>query len=61
MEKTIEEIAKKILKLETLDARNSDRLDFIELPVWDIKEALEAAYKAGEAEGFEAGKRYERI
>lgn len=45
--KAAAEIAERILNLETLEARNSDRLDFHELGVWEIKEALEAAYEAG--------------
>ncbi len=40
-------IATTILDLETLDTRKSDRLDFQELAVWQIKKALEAAYAAG--------------
>ena len=43
----IEHIAATVLSLETLEARNRDRLDFHELAVWQIKEALEAAYLAG--------------
>jgi len=34
----------------TLDARNSDRLDFHECAVWALKEALTAAYLAGAAQ-----------
>ena len=45
---TIAEIAKKFLKIETLEVRHSDRLDFHEVSVWGIKAALEAAYKAGQ-------------
>ena len=41
-------IATTILDVETLDTRNSDRLDFHELSVWGIKAALEAAYAAGQ-------------
>ena len=41
-------IATTILDLETLDTRNSDRLDFHELSVWQIKKALEAAFAAGQ-------------
>ena len=41
-------IATTILDLETLEARNSDRLDFHELSVWQIKKALEAAFTAGQ-------------
>lgn len=43
----LDQIAKTILSLETLTTRNSDSLDFHELAVWQIKEALESAYKAG--------------
>lgn len=46
-QQAIDDIACQILKLETLDTRNSDELDFHELAVWQIKEALQAAYKAG--------------
>jgi hypothetical protein len=31
----------------TLTTRNSDRLDFKEVAVWQVREALEAAYEAG--------------
>lgn len=41
-------IAQEILDLETLEARNSDHLDFKEQSVWAIKKALEEAYKAGQ-------------
>ena len=47
-DQALTEIATKILDLETLDTRNSDRLDFHELSVWGIKAALEAAYAAGQ-------------
>jgi hypothetical protein len=42
----IEEIAKK-LGLETLEERKRDCLDFYDLHVTSIKDALEAAYEAG--------------
>jgi len=41
------EIAKKHLSLDTLDSRKSDRLDFHDLAVWSIEQALEAAFQAG--------------
>ena len=47
MEKEIARIAKETLRIETLERRNSDSLDFYDCSVWGIKEALEAAYKAG--------------
>ena len=43
----IEEIALKKLNIRTLETRNSDSLDFYDLSVASIKEALEAAFKAG--------------
>ncbi len=48
MDKTLEKIAKEILWIETLETRSSDSLDFHEVSVWGLKEALEAAYKAGQ-------------
>ena len=35
--------------VETLETRNSDRLDFHDVAVWAIRAALEAAYAAGVA------------
>ncbi|HEY3325048.1 MAG TPA: hypothetical protein VGP72_31635 [Planctomycetota bacterium] len=48
MAKEIAKIARETLRLETLEARNSDRLDFHEQAVWSIKDALVAAYRAGQ-------------
>jgi len=45
---TLDHIAQTLLGLETLDTRNSDRLDFHDLAVWNIKAALQAAFKAGQ-------------
>ena len=42
------EISKR-LGFETLETRNSDDLDFQQVAVWRMKEALEAAYAAGKA------------
>jgi hypothetical protein len=47
-DQALTEIATKILDIETLDTRKSDRLDFHELSVWGVKAALEAAYAAGQ-------------
>ncbi len=46
--KPLEHIAQTLLGLETLDTRNSDRLDFHDLAVWNIKTALQAAFEAGQ-------------
>ena len=35
------------LFIETLETRNSDRMDFHEVSVWGVKSALMAAYEAG--------------
>jgi hypothetical protein len=40
-------IAQKHLNIETLETRKSDRLDFHEVAVWTLRDALEAAFKAG--------------
>lgn len=44
---TIEKIACDVFRIETLEIRNSDRLDFHELAVWQIRKALEMAFEAG--------------
>lgn len=43
----LEKIARQHLHVETLETRSSDRLDFYDCAVWNIKAALEAAYLAG--------------
>ena len=43
------DIAKRHLRLETLDERRMDSLDFHEHGVLSIRDALEAAYRAGQA------------
>ena len=40
-------IAQKHLSVETLQTRNADSLDFHDTAVWCLKDALEAAFKAG--------------
>jgi len=49
--KILESIAQKHLDIETLQTRKSDSLDFHDIAVWNIKEALEAAFKAGAQAG----------
>ena len=43
----IAEIARVHLRVETLETRRSDSLDFYDCAVWTIRAALEAAYLAG--------------
>ena len=47
----IEAIARTHLRIETLQARGSDGLDFYDLGVCSVKAALEAAFLAGQSEG----------
>jgi len=48
---TISTIASEVLGITALEARHSDSLDFHDLSVWKIREALEAAHDAGRAAG----------
>lgn len=49
-------IAQNKLGIETLETRQSDRLDFHDVAVWCIRDALEAAFKAGVELGAAAPK-----
>lgn len=40
-------IAQEHLFIDTLETQNSDSLDFHDVSVWGVKEALIAAYQAG--------------
>jgi hypothetical protein len=44
LETLLERIALDHLFIETLETRNSDRLDFHEVSAWGVKSALMAAY-----------------
>ena len=43
-------IAQEHLFIDTLETRNSDSMDFHDVSVWSVKEALLAAYQAGLAD-----------
>jgi hypothetical protein len=45
------QIANEHLDIPTLETRRSDSLDFHDVAVWQVREALQAAYMAGVAEG----------
>ncbi len=47
IDQILEGIAKTELRIPTLQERKSDRLDFHEVGVWDLRRALAAAYEAG--------------
>jgi hypothetical protein len=42
------QIAQQHLRIETLETRNSDSLDFHDVGVWCVRDALEAAFRAGQ-------------
>ena len=47
LDQQLQQIALDHLFIETLETRNSDRMDFHEVSVWGVKSALMAAYEAG--------------
>ena len=47
LETLLQQIALDHLFIETLETRNSDRMDFHEVSVGGVKSALMAAYEAG--------------
>ena len=50
-------IAQEHLFIETLETRNSDSMDFHDVSVWGVKEALLAAYQAGLAASQKAAQK----
>ena len=48
LDQQLQQIALDHLFIETLETRNSDRMDFHEVSVWGVKSALMAAYEAGQ-------------
>ena len=51
LDQLLAQIALDHLFIETLETRNSDRLDFHDVSVWAVQSALVAAYQAGLAAG----------
>ena len=45
------QIAQQHLRIDTLDTRNSDSLDFHDVAVWCVRDALLAAFNAGVEQG----------
>jgi hypothetical protein len=41
------QIAQQHLRLETLETRHSESLDFHDIAIWQIESALKAAFEAG--------------
>ena len=51
------QIAQEHLFIDTLETRNSDSMDFHDVSVWGVKEALLAAYQAGLAASQKAAQK----
>ena len=47
VDKLLAGIARRELRVATLDERKSDSLDFHEVDVWSLRRALRSAYRAG--------------
>lgn len=50
-QKLFDQIARDVLGIPTLTTRNSDRLDFYDVSVWSVAQALEQAYLVGLSAG----------
>jgi hypothetical protein len=51
IEQLLTQIAQSKLGIETLETRKSDGLDFHDVAVWCLRDALEAAFNAGVKQG----------
>ena len=47
IETLLTQIAQTHLGIQTLETRNSDSLDFHDVAVWSLQDALRAAFEAG--------------
>ena len=56
LEQLLTQIAQSKLGIETLETRKSDSLDFHDVAVWCLRDALEAAFNAGVEQGRKAAK-----
>jgi hypothetical protein len=56
LEQLLTQIAQSKLGIETLETRKSDSLDFHDVAVWCLRDALEAAFNAGVEQGSKAAK-----
>jgi len=54
IEQLLTQIAQQHLHIETLETRKSDSLDFHDVAVWCLRDALEAAFNAGVEQGRKA-------
>ncbi len=54
LEQLLTQIAQNKLGIETLETRRLDSLDFHDVAVWCLRDALEAAFNAGVEQGRKA-------
>ena len=54
LDQLLTQIAQSKLGIETLETRKSDGLDFHDVAVWCLRDALEAAFNAGVEQGRKA-------
>lgn len=51
----LDRIGREVFSVDTLITRNSDSLDFHDVPVWAMREALKRAYRLGYRQGADLG------
>ncbi len=56
LEQLLTQIAQSKLGIETLETRKSDSLDFHDVAVWCLRDALDAAFNAGVEQGRKTAK-----
>jgi hypothetical protein len=56
IEQLLTQIAQSKLGIETLETRKSDSLDFHDVAVWCLRDALDAAFNAGVEQGRKTAK-----
>lgn len=56
LEQRLTEIAQTTLGIESLERQYADRLDFHDVAVWCLRDALEAAFNAGLEQGRQTTK-----
>ena len=52
-EEMITKIANEVLNIESLETQNSDDLDFHNVAVWEVKQALEKVFALGIERGWQ--------
>ena len=53
-EEMLTKIANDVLNIDSLETQNSDDLDFHNVAVWEVKQALEKAFVLGIEQGWQS-------